>query len=500
MVRTTFAALGAVTVAFLLMLSLPGTASGQTINSQITCVPTGSTSPQNCLDADGFKQSITVSCPASINNALASITDRSGPNRIVITGTCTQPGVTIVGQNRLTFEGPATITRGWNVINSRVTVRSLTFDTQQSSQGLTLIGSQVILDGATIQGGCCDGGAVTLFANSVLSGSVNAHSTITGNVGGGVDVGGGSVFNVVNMTISNNDRQGIYAHNGGSVNLISRQFLGGQFVNTPIEISGNDNGGIKLEGGTLTTSAEGGGAIHIHDNGASALDIGGGFVDLEGNILIENNNEGDFGDAEVGVGDGTLVLGQGAQIKGPIVALHSTLLLGSGGPMSHTGGVQLLAGSFGMVVNGSTVDQMDCDRTSWVGTVFGLGTITTNNCPLDAPTGTQGSPGPQGPPGPTGSPGLTGPQGPPGVSGHEIVANTVSQTLARNTQVTVGSNCPAGKSVVGGGFEVTNTNFVVLSSVPETSPQQRWTAAVRNIANNAQTGTIIVRAICANVQ
>jgi hypothetical protein len=483
MVRTTLAALGGVTVAVLLTLLLPGTASGQTINSQITCVPTGTASPQNCLDANGFKQSFTVNCPAaSINNALTSITDRSGPNRIIITGTCTEAGVTIVGQNRLLFEGPATITRGWTVINSTVTVRSLTFDTQQSSQGLRLIGSQVVLEGATIQGGCCDGGAVTLVVNSALRGSINALSTITGNVGRGVDVGAGSIFNAVNMTISNNDRQGIYAHNGGSVNLISRQFLGGnQFINTPIEISGNDEAGIKIEGGTLTTSAEGGGLIHIHDNGATGIDVFGS-ADLEGNILIENNGEGDFGDAEVAVGDGSVVFGQGAVVNGPIVALHSTLFLGSGGPMSHTGGVQLVAGSFGAVNDGSTVDQMDCDSTSWVGTLFGQGTITTNNCPLDAPTGTQGPPGP------------------PGVSGREIVVNTVSQTLAKNTQVTVASNCPAGKSVLGGGFEVTNTNFVVLSSVPETSPQQRWTAAVRNIANNVQTGTIVVRAICANVQ
>ena len=60
MVRTTFAALGVVTVAVLTLL-LPGTASGQTIDNQITCVPTGPTSPQNCLDANGFKQSIAVS-------------------------------------------------------------------------------------------------------------------------------------------------------------------------------------------------------------------------------------------------------------------------------------------------------------------------------------------------------------------------------------------------------------------------------------------------------
>jgi hypothetical protein len=277
-------------------------------------------------------------------------------------------------------------------------------------------------------------------------------------------------------------------------------------VNRPIEISGNGKEGIELEGGTLTTAAEGGGLIHIHGNGATGLDIGGGFADLEGNILIENNGEGDFGDAEAGVAAGTLTFGQGAVINGSIVALHSTLLLGSGGGMAHTGGVVLLQGSLAAVNDGSTVDGVECDGTSWVTQLFGPATILNSTCPLEAPTGTvgpQGPQGPQGPTGPQGNTGTTGPQGvqgPPGVSGHEIVVTTVSQTLAKNAQVTIGSNCPAGKSVVGGGFEVSNTNFLVLSSVPETAPQQRWAVTARNIGSNAQTGNIVVRAICANVQ
>jgi hypothetical protein len=512
MLRTTFALLGVV-AAVLLPLSTPENASAQTIHNQITCVTTGGGSPANCLDANGFKQSIAVTCPnapgtPSIGQALASITDRNGPNRITITGT-TCPFIAIVGHNRLTIEGPAT-SRGLGIINSRgITVKSMTFDAQTGGPVLTVNGSEVVLDGTTITGGCCFDEAVTL-SNSTLSGSVNALSTITGNLGSGIKVGGGSVLNAVNMTISNNELQGILAHNGGTVNLIGRpRVFPAPAVNRPIDISGNGDEGIELEGGTLNASSEGGGLIRIHGNGASGLDIGGGLANLEGNIVIENNGEGDFGDAEAGVVSGTLVFGQGAVINGPIVALHSTLLLGSGGPMTHSGGVQLLQGSLGAVNQGSTVDGIECDGTSWVTELFGAATITNSTCPLEAPTGTVGPQGPQGEQGiqgiqgiqgVPGFPGAQGPVGPPGVSGHEIVVNTVSQTVAKNAQVTIGSSCPAGKSVVGGGFEVSNTNFLVLSSVPETSPQQRWAATVRNMASNAQTGNIVVRAICANVQ
>jgi hypothetical protein len=517
--RTLFALFGGIAVTGLLTLFAPGTVSGQTTFNQTTCVPTAPNSPPtNCLDANGFKQSITVTCPASINSALASITDRNGPNRIVIAGTCTQPTVAIVGHNRLTLEGPATITRGWIIVNSRsVTVKSLTFDTQTSSQGLTLSGSEVTLDGTTITGGCCDTGAVTLLANSSLSGSVNALSTITGNFGSGIDVGGGSVLNALNMTISNNGQQGIYAHDGGAVNLIGRpRVFPAPAVDRPIDISGNDDEGIELEGGTLNASSEGGGLIHIYDNGATGLDVGNAFASLEGNILIENNGEGDFGDAEAGVAAGVLTFGQGAVINGPIVALRGTLLLGGGPiPTTHNGGVLLLQGSLGAVNQGTTVDGMECDGTSWVTQTFGPGTITNSACPLEGPTGTQGpqgSEGPQGPEGPQGIQGVTGatgsqglpgatgamgPQGAPGVSGYQTVVTPFAQTLAKAAQATLGSDCPAGKSPIGGGFEVSNPSFAVIGSGPETSPQPRWAVTVRNSANNTQTGTITVRAICA---
>src|SRR5688572_32285602 len=87
MVRTTFALLGVATVAVLLTLVAPDTASGQTVPNQVTCIPAGGaagqTSPGNCLDGNGFKQSIAVTCPTTaggpnLGQALASITDRNG--------------------------------------------------------------------------------------------------------------------------------------------------------------------------------------------------------------------------------------------------------------------------------------------------------------------------------------------------------------------------------------------------------------------------------------
>jgi hypothetical protein len=497
MVRGPLALLGGVGVAVVALLVFsPEAASAQTIHNQTTCVPdTGNCTP------GGFRQQLTVNCTAGerITNALASITDRSASNRITITGTCNEP-VRVDGFNRLLLDGGGTLTRQWTFLNSRgITLRSLTFSLQDAFS-LVLNGSSVILDGTTIE----DGGpvaAVVLQSTSQLF-PFNAASTIMGSVGDGVSVGAGSLFNVQNITISNNGQRGIYAHDGGA--LILANHVG--TTDTPVDISGNGAEGIKVEGGTISTDAETGAAlIHVHNNGQTGLDLFGS-ADLEGRIKIENNGDGDFGDAEAGVGGGTLIFGQGAEIVGPIVAINGFLVLGSGSPMNHTGGIHLLQGSTGLIVEGSTVGQADCDATSWVELdLFGAGTITNNNCPEGAPTGTQGPPGPQGVQGQQGIQGVQGPQGiqgvqgPPGVSAYQVVVTTVSPTLARITQTTATSLCPAGKSVLGGGFEVSNTNFVALTSAPQTSPAG-WTAVIRNAANTTETGTITVRAICANTQ
>jgi hypothetical protein len=455
MVRT-LPLLGVVAVAALLTLFVPGTAPGQTTFNQTTCVPTGGVSPQNCLDPNGFKQSITVTCPSSISNALASITDRNGPNRIIISGSC-QQNITVTGHNRLTFEGPATITRGWSFNNSSVTLKSLTFDLATApGQNVSLNVSNVILDGTTIQNSQNPDSAVALRGNSTLSGSANAHSTITGNLGRGVDISAGSAFNALNITISNNQRQGIHVR--GALNLITS--VGA--TETPIDVSFNDNEGIETEGGMIQTFGGGSVPIHLHDNGGNGLSVGGGFANLEGNILIENNGEADT-PGEVTVGGGLLTFGGGnAVIDGLIFVFRGTLFLGSGGPMTHTGGVELVGGSMVGVNGGSTVDGMTCDTTSWVLNFDGEATITNSTCPLDEPTGAEG---PQGPPGPQGEQGIQGiqgvqgiqgPIGPPGVSGHQVVVTSVVQTLAKDAQITIGSLCPLGKAIFGGGTGVTN--------------------------------------------
>jgi hypothetical protein len=498
MTRTALPLLGVVVVAAILTLFTPRTASAQTTFNQTTCVPTGGTSPQNCLDANGFKQSITVNCPANIDNALASITDRSGPNRIIITGSCTSP-VTVTAHNRLTFEGPATIMRGWTFINSRnITLKSLTFDLATAfGQNIFLSGSDVILAGTTIRNSQNFDTAVALEGNSTLSGSPSALSTITGNVGRGVDIGAGSVFNALNITISHGGRQGIHVR--GSLNL----FFDFEGVDTPVDVSFNDNEGIETEGGTVQTFGGGSALIHIHDNGGNGVSVGGGSTNLEGNVLIENNGDQDF-DGEAIVGGGMLTFGGGSVINGPIAVLRGTLFLGSGGAMTHTGGVQLMVGSVAGVGGESTVDGMTCDTTSWVVNFDGEGTITNSTCPLNEPTGAkgaQGAPGTQGPPGPQGAQGMQGVQGsigPPGLSGRQVVLTPFVRTLARGAQTTVSSACPARKSVLGGGVAITNVNFVVLSTVPQTS--QRWAVTVRNAAANTQTGTITVHAICAIAQ
>jgi len=56
----------------------------------------------------------------NINNALATIQDRNGPNRITLNGICEEGG-NIVGFNRLTIDGGtgATMKGSWVVTNSR---------------------------------------------------------------------------------------------------------------------------------------------------------------------------------------------------------------------------------------------------------------------------------------------------------------------------------------------------------------------------------------------
>ena len=273
---------------------MPRPAAAQTIINQTSC-----TSGANCL-TNGTLQTISVDCSAgqTINGALAQIADRNGPNVVNVSGTC-NVGTNIVGFNRLVIQGnPATITRGSNIVNSRnITLRSLTFDFAASpGNNLALNASGVILDGITIENTQFVAGVVVAGASNL--GFTGAPSLITGNGSVGLEIGAGSNANVVNVTVSNNGfgqgvgghNDGIHAHNGGSLNLGNQIQVNGVVVDAPVDISGNKGDGIKVEGGTVTSSADVGSAlIHIHDNGGTGLELNGANAELDGHFKLDGN-------------------------------------------------------------------------------------------------------------------------------------------------------------------------------------------------------------------
>jgi hypothetical protein len=480
MVRTLTAQFGTTSAVLLLLLATPATSSAQ--------------------------QNLAVDCSTggNVNTVLGQFTNRNANNRLTISGSCTQ-FVTVRGFNGLTLEGTAgaTLKRGMLFQNStQILLKNLTIDPDFSGN-LVLNSSHVILEGTTIQDACCEA-QVQLFANSTLGGSFVAPSVITNGpppFTDGVQVGPGSAFFVRNMTISNNGRRGIFAENGGTVILISREFQNGQLFDLPVDISGNGAEGIEIEAGTLELQAEGATSfVHIHDNGGTGISVFG-TARLEGTLKVENNGEGDLGPAQVEIGAGTAVFGMGTQVVGPIVAFGSTMLFGSGGPMTHTGGVQLNVGSVAGLTEQATIDQIDCDASSWVTQSFGGGTITTNNCPLEAPVGTpgpQGIQGPQGEQGLQGVQGVQGPQGAPGISERTTTSNIINQVLGAGGVVVRSVPCPAGKTVLSGGGMSSNPNLLIMGSLPTNATT--WAVTFKNTANTSQGATLTVSAVCAIVQ
>jgi len=391
-------------------------------------------------------------------------------------------------------------------------------------------------------------------------GFTGAPSLITQSRCGGLSVDAGSRANVVNVTISNNgfgqgcgsQRQGIRVQHGGSVNLSNGFFGNNGFVNQPVDISGNSAAGISIQGGTLMTSAESGTAmIRIHDNDDVGLELVG-FADIEGHVQFDGNNPNGsdgftsaqivaFGSATLGIGQGVIVQGQGGA---SLTAYHAFVFIGNGGPMTISGGVALAQGSTGFLTGSNTIDELSCDGTSWMSNFDHASTIGSNSCPESGPAGITGPPGPegpqgpkgdpgpqgiqgiqgvqgqtgaqgaqgvQGPPGPQGPMGPTGPQGPQGiqgtpgipggVSGHELVQNPVTRTLAKNTTTEVTAFCPVGKVAVGGGYGTSNPSVAVIYSVADVrGGQSLWAVAFRNTANNSQTANLSAQAICANQQ
>jgi hypothetical protein len=98
--------------------------------------------------------------------------------------------------------------------------------------------------------------------------------------------------------------------------------------------------------------------------------------------------------------------------------------------------------------------------------------------------------------------GPLGPQGLPGISGF-FIANTPSTTVTvgGNATTSMTATCPAGKNVIGGGYESTQApgvNYALhpVSMFPSAADTWRVTLRVSGI-NNAVTITFRVYAICA---
>lgn len=123
------------------------------------------------------------------------------------------------------------------------------------------------------------------------------------------------------------------------------------------------------------------------------------------------------------------------------------------------------------------------------------------------PMGPAGPTGPAGPMGPIGPAGPAGPAGADGVSGYEVVrADSEPFSLAMaNPPVLLQVACSAGKSPVGGGFEMLNeTTFglSVVSSAPydDGAGEAGWHVVIKNRFSPAITGARVrVFAVCAQV-
>jgi len=235
------------------------------------------------------------------------------------------------------------------------------------------------------------------------------------------------VATVVNVTISNNghalgvgsQRDGIRAHNGGSVILANT--LGA--VDAPVNIFGNGGAGVEVDGGQLSSNTEQGNAlVHIYDNTHAGVELFQAIGALNGHLKFDGNAPGgtDFTDTplQLLVAHGTLTIGEGAIVDGDIGGMfNSMVIIGDGGAMTVNGEVSLNFNSTGIVSDANSITTLSCDSSSWMPFVDPTATVGTNMCPASGPLGTVG---PAGPPGPAGAAGLPGADGAPGAPGLQV--------------------------------------------------------------------------------
>jgi hypothetical protein len=458
----------------------------------------------------------SVNCSTgNVNTELQAFANRSTPNVLNVSGICDQD-VNIIAFTSLTVQGPGSLWRNVSIQNSTVLLKTLLINFNQTSAPfatLNLTQSTVMLDGVTVENSLHNHGVV-VGPNSVLNFGPTNPSAITGNGGSGIYVDAGSV-RVANVTISNNGsdpgwgsvRNGIRIDNGGHVVLANR--VNG--VATNVDIFGNHRQGIALDtGGTLDTDAESNlGTIHIHDNGDVGVEVDGGAAHINGHVQIDNNATSGCsldGSAVATTCDlvafaGTMNIEDGAQIGNAAVVFNASAAItpGAGTPVNISGSLLLGFGSIVALFGPSTINDLECDDTSWSFRFDGGGpgaTIGTDNCPVNVPRGGIGPKGDKGDTGDTGAQGPQGIQGPPGVSGLQRVTAQANLTLAKNQSSGVTATCPAGTAVIGGAAGTGNPAFAIISSGPGPNATTQWSANFWNTGNNS-TRAVSVTAICA---
>jgi len=111
--------------------------------------------------------------------------------------------------------------------------------------------------------------------------------------------------------------------------------------------------------------------------------------------------------------------------------------------------------------------------------------------------GPQGDKGDKGDKGDPGAPGATGPAGPAGangVSGYQLVNSGITSLPSGGATASAVAICPAGKKVVGGGWDTDASKDVfVVSSTPNASGSA-WLGTIQN--NSTGTVQVVLTAAC----
>jgi len=122
---------------------------------------------------------------------------------------------------------------------------------------------------------------------------------------------------------------------------------------------------------------------------------------------------------------------------------------------------------------------------------------------LDGATGPMGPQGPQGPAGLNGLDGATGPMGPQGPQGPAGLAELTYPSfmdIASGNYATTTLNawCPPWAKAIGGGVELSEVGFWVVSSFPVANGQG-WSVTVRDGTGAPARAFVTVHAVCATV-